>query len=80
MALFDFFRYRKTKQTVNTESSAIEERHFTGVCDTHLDAKYTPEEITTLGQRDIFVFGSNLAGHHAGGAARIAFNRFGAVW
>ena len=80
MGLFDFFRYRKTKQPVNTESSAIEERHFTGVCDTPLDAKYTPEEITTLGRRDIFVFGSNLAGHHAGGAARIAFNRFGAVW
>ncbi len=80
MGLFDFFRYRKTKQTVNTESSAIEERHFTGVCDTPLDAKYTPEEITTLGRRDIFVFGSNLAGHHAGGAAKVAFNRFGAVW
>ena len=80
MGLFDFFRYRKTKQTVNTESSAIEERHFTGVCDTPLDAKYTPEEITTLGRRDIFVFGSNLAGHHTGGAAKVAFNRFGAVW
>ena len=51
-----------------------------GVCDTHIDAKYTPENITTVGPRDIFVFGSNLAGHHAGGAARIAFNRFGAVW
>ena len=33
-----------------------------------------------LGRRDIFVFGSNLAGHHEGGAARVAFNRFGAIW
>lgn len=41
--------------------------------------KFTPENITELGPDDIFVFGSNLAGHHAGGAARIARQRFGAV-
>lgn len=29
--------------------------------------------------RVVFVFGSNLAGHHAGGAARTAIERFGAV-
>ncbi|MDE6380631.1 MAG: ADP-ribosylglycohydrolase family protein, partial [Muribaculaceae bacterium] len=34
--------------------------------------KFTPENITELGPDDIFVFGSNLAGHHAGGAARVA--------
>lgn len=28
----------------------------------------------------IFVFGSNLAGLHEGGAARVAHNRHGAVW
>ena len=26
------------------------------------------------------MFGSNLAGAHGGGAARLAYNRFGAVW
>lgn len=31
-------------------------------------------------QNEIFVFGSNLAGAHAGGAARVAVNKFGAVW
>lgn len=41
--------------------------------------KFTPENITELGQDDVFVFGSNLAGHHAGGAARVARQRFGAV-
>lgn len=41
--------------------------------------KFTPEYITELGPDDVFVFGSNLAGHHAGGAARIARQRFGAV-
>lgn len=43
-----------------------------------LNEKYTPDFITELGPKDIFVFGSNLAGHHAGGAARVALNRFGA--
>lgn len=42
--------------------------------------KYTPENITHLGKDDIFVFGSNLEGIHAGGAARTAFEKFGAVW
>lgn len=28
----------------------------------------------------MFVFGSNLAGAHGGGAARVARERFGAVW
>lgn len=41
--------------------------------------KYTPENITSLGKDDIFVFGSNLAGIHAGGAARVAYERFGAI-
>lgn len=43
------------------------------------DYKYTPENITELGPDDIFVFGSNLDGIHAGGAARVALERFGAV-
>lgn len=41
--------------------------------------EYTPEHITKLGRDDIFVFGSNLAGNHAGGAARIAREKFGAI-
>lgn len=40
---------------------------------------YTPENITSLGPDEVFVFGSNLAGNHAGGAARVARERFGAV-
>ena len=39
----------------------------------------TPEYITELAKDEIFVFGSNLAGHHAGGAARIAHRKFGAI-
>ena len=42
--------------------------------------EYTPENISRLKEDEIFVFGSNLAGQHMGGAARVAFERFGAVW
>ena len=42
--------------------------------------EYTPERISELKENEIFVFGSNLAGAHGGGAARFAYERFGAVW
>ena len=41
--------------------------------------RYTPDNITSLGEDEIFVFGSNLAGMHSGGAARTARERFGAI-
>ena len=44
------------------------------------DRAYTPERISELKENEIFVFGSNLAGTHGGGAARLAYKRFGAVW
>ena len=40
----------------------------------------TPHLIETLQPNEVFVFGSNASGHHGGGAARIAHERFGAVW
>ena len=42
--------------------------------------EYTSERIIRLEPNEIFVFGSNLAGAHGGGAARIALDCFGAVW
>ena len=39
----------------------------------------TPEFITQLQPGEIFVFGSNLKGMHGGGAAYIAYRKFGAV-
>ena len=41
---------------------------------------YTPNAITELKPDEVFVFGSNLQGHHGGGAARAALNKFGAIW
>ncbi len=40
---------------------------------------FTPEFITQLKADEVFVFGSNLAGMHGGGAAYVAFKKFGAV-
>jgi hypothetical protein len=42
--------------------------------------RYTPDFITHLNNGEIFVFGSNLKGLHGGGAARLAYERFGAIW
>ena len=41
--------------------------------------RITPQWINDLKENEIFVFGSNLAGMHGGGAARVARLRFGAV-
>ena len=40
---------------------------------------YTPERISELRPDEVFVFGSNLAGMHGGGAAWVAYRKFGAV-
>lgn len=42
--------------------------------------RVTPQYVNKLGENEIFVFGSNLAGAHGGGAARLAYERWGAVW
>lgn len=42
--------------------------------------RVTPENIQSLQPGQIFVFGSNLQGQHLGGAARAAYEKFGAVW
>ena len=42
--------------------------------------RITPDIVSELAEGEVFVFGSNLQGWHGGGAARAAFNKFGAVW
>lgn len=36
--------------------------------------------INSLEPNEVFVFGSNLRGHHVGGAAKQAQEQFGAIW
>lgn len=45
-----------------------------------MKSRFTPDFITELKGNEIFVFGSNLQGMHGGGAARIAYEKFGAIW
>ena len=40
---------------------------------------FTPDYITELKADEVFVFGSNLAGMHGGGAAWVAWRQFGAI-
>ena len=69
--MIDYFnRFRARKQE---EPQAVE-------LDENGRAKYTPEFITELAEDEVFVFGSNLAGMHGGGAAATAHRCFGAVW
>lgn len=42
--------------------------------------RFTPEYIEDLHPNEVFVFGSNANGNHYGGAANLAYRRFGAVW
>lgn len=45
-----------------------------------ISRQYTPDLITFLSADEVFVFGSNMNGEHIGGAAALAFNRYGAEW
>lgn len=45
-----------------------------------MDTRISPNLIIGLKGNEIFVFGSNLEGAHGGGAARIAHDKFGAIW
>ncbi len=48
--------------------------------DYHDRPMYTPDNISRLRRDEIFVFGSNLQGMHGGGAARVAYRYFGAIY
>lgn len=65
------------QQNVYTE----EELHWcrggnTGMLPTNV----TPSQVNVLADGEIFVFGSNFQGAHMGGAARVAKEKYGAVW
>ena len=43
------------------------------------ESRITPDHIARLGSNEIFVFGSNEKGLHYGGAAKVAYEKFGAI-
>ena len=42
--------------------------------------RISPNSIRQLKDKEVFVFGSNIHGMHGGGAARFAYEHFGAEW
>ena len=58
---------------------AHEDMDFSICEDMVMGKRTTPEFITELQPNEIFVFGSNLKGMHGGGAAYIAYRKFGAI-
>ncbi len=69
MSILDFFKSKNPEETMGQSESNRTNRPI-----------YTPEHIGSLQPNEVFVFGSNLGGHHGGGAARVALNRFGAIY
>lgn len=66
-------RYSKlTGEAVNFEEDFFSQKQVL--------SRVTPEHIEALREGQIFVFGSNTEGYHAGGASRVALDRFGAIW
>ena len=59
------------------ESMVCEDMDF--IREEVMEKRTTPEFITKLQPNEIFVFGSNLKGMHGGGAALIAYRKFGAI-
>lgn len=45
-----------------------------------MNTRITSNRITELKPDEIFVFGSNLEGAHGGGAALLAWRKWGAIW
>lgn len=69
MGILDFFKSKNNEQSTGHAESNKTNRPI-----------YTPEHIDSLRPNEVFVFGSNLGGHHGGGAARVALNKFGAIY
>ncbi len=70
--------YKKVRASKESGIEANYDEDFFSIKDAL--RRVTPEHIETLQEGQIFVFGSNLQGHHIGGAARQAREKFGAVY
>lgn len=70
-AKFDWREFFEAWREAKIDAEKASEKYLTRV---------TPANITALRQHDVFVFGSNVLGQHGGGAARYAYEHFGAEW
>lgn len=80
------FSYSSAREALDYTKIDCNECSFTDVRNpegsllVHEIKGYTPALIQSLQYNEVFVFGSNLEGQHHGGAARVAHEKFGAVW
>ena len=65
------------RETLSDEEIMAEKRRY---AKEYYGPRVTPQMIRQLGEKEIFVFGSNANGYHRGGAAAFAMREFGAVW
>lgn len=77
---FDILTNINKEISISKEKDINKERDMNNERDKNFDNanRITPEFVTQLESDEIFVFGSNLQGMHGGGAARIAYEKFGA--
>lgn len=64
-------------QRVSREEMMERKRQF---AKDYYGKRVTPNNIISLEENEVFVFGSNASGMHGGGAAAYAMQYFGAVW
>ena len=69
----------RTAMPVQTSSSYEDMCDYNSTICSMENKRTTPEFITELQPNEIFVFGSNLKGMHGGGAAYVAYRKFGAI-
>lgn len=69
-------RFSRNESNASVSVKLARKREF---AKSYYDGRVTPDFITELESDQIFVFGSNAMGNHAGGAARQAVKSFGAV-
>ncbi len=75
--------YEKVRMSKRRGERVFEDKEFFAkgaVAGNAHQNRVTPDRITSLGQGEIFVFGSNVGGFHDGGAAAFACRNFGAVY
>lgn len=78
MKLLNFFKRRNVANTINGNKEVVNETDI--LQNSVKRPAFTPDNINALSSDEVFVFGSNLAGHHGGGAARTALKKFGAIY
>jgi hypothetical protein len=80
MKFLDFFKRRNAAMSATIKKEEVVNVGTNISQNSTKRPNFTPENINSLLPDEIFVFGSNLAGHHGGGAARTALNKFGAIY